>query len=187
MLSYLATNIIPLFIIIMMSGMLTEEYVGGTLKLSLLHPVTRSRLLTAKICALAVPILIFLVFTLLAGYGLGTAFFGWGDRFIYQDLVYTTREGIIFTVSSYLISFLPTLAFSALVMLISLQFTSGGAAVGALIGLVITMSIAGQLFKVIQPFLIIYRLTFFQTLLMGGELNQTILSLYLFNKKDITF
>lgn len=202
MLAFLSTNIIPGFIIVMMAGMITDEYIGGTLVLNLLHPVSRAKLLAAKMCAMTVALLTFLGFTLLTGYVLGTIFFGWGDAFIFQETVYSTQEGILLTVGSYLISLLPTLAFAAFAMLTAMLFSSSGVTVGVLLASVVGMSLLGQLLEGIQPYLIIYQLPFFQTALMGGEWREILSSLavitvyglgsyfiavHLFKKKDLVY
>lgn len=54
MLPTIVNILLPLFVIVLVAGMITDEYANGTLKLSLIHPVSRTSLLTAKLLALGV-------------------------------------------------------------------------------------------------------------------------------------
>lgn len=71
--------VLPLFLIAIIAELITEEYSAGTLSLSLVHPVTRVQLITAKAVAIFILILAGLLYALLLGYGIGTLFFGWGS------------------------------------------------------------------------------------------------------------
>lgn len=84
---------------------------------------------------------------------MGTVFFGWGDQFIYNDEVYTTTASIIMTVGSYFISFIPLLTFGSIAILIGLKFSSGGATVGASLGLLLLLAFLGEVIVIIRPYL----------------------------------
>jgi len=156
-----ANLVIPIFIIVTLGDLVTDEYIGGTLKLPLLHPVSRIKLLTAKLLALIVPVTMLLLLGMIISYIVGTVLFGWGDQLLFNDMVQSTERGIIITLGFYLTSVVPLLAFAAMVMLICLQFSSSGAAVAASVGLLITFSLAGQIVVALRPYLVI---TYFQEL-----------------------
>ncbi|MCK8817605.1 ABC transporter permease [Natroniella sulfidigena] len=210
MLNFMITNILPLFIIIFMADMITGEYVQGTLKLPLLHPVSRTKLLAAKAIAISIVLLSLLVFSLILSYVLGTAIFGWGDQFIYQEAdqtiqeatTYSTSQGIIITLSSYLLSIYPLLAFGMLIMFLALLFNSSGVTAGISIGLIIFLSILGEVIEAIRPYLIINGFALFNILFVERDINYFTItlivttlygiifylgSIYLFQNKDLQY
>lgn len=196
-------SIIPIFIIVTFGDLITDEYVNGTLKLPLLHPVSRPKLLTAKLLALIVPVTLLLLLGMLSSYGIGTLLFGWGDQFLYNESVFAIEKGILFTLGSYIASILPLMMFAAVVMLICLPFPSGGAAVAASIGLLLLLSLLAQLLESIRPYLIItYFHEFPNQLFFTGDIGKILLSLlvmsvygissylgsiYFFTRKDLLY
>ncbi|KUO50839.1 MAG: hypothetical protein APF76_01270 [Desulfitibacter sp. BRH_c19] len=210
MLNFMITNIMPIFIIVSISDMITGEYVNGTLILPLTHSVSRIKLLTAKIIALFIPLAILLLFSLVLSYALGTAIFGWGDQFIFQEVdqplqsavVYSTQEGIIVTFASYMLSIFPLLAFGMMIMLLALHFNSSGVTVGISIGLLIFLSILGSAVERLMPYLITNGFSLFKILYISRDMGEFIAtsivtavyaiafflaSVYIFNKKDLTY
>ncbi len=147
--------IIPLYIIVSVAQMMTDEYVSGTLKTTLLHPVSRTRLFLAKWIGLGVTVLGLLLFAMAIAFLFGTLFFGWGDTFFYDDLYFSTAEGLMITFASYLITLVPFMVFSLVIMLLSLFFTSGGVVSVISVGLLVLMNISGELFKMLQPYLLV--------------------------------
>ncbi|MBO8172561.1 MAG: ABC transporter permease [Bacillaceae bacterium] len=147
--------IIPLFIIVAVAQMFTEEYTAGTLKNTLLHPVTRTRLLNAKLLGLVVTVMALLLFGMLIAYGFGTLFFGWGNSFYFDGQYYTTGEGFMITIGSYLAAVVPLMVFAMVMMLLSFFFTSSGVLAGISIGLLVLMNLSGEMFKMLQPYLLV--------------------------------
>ncbi|MDW7673988.1 MAG: ABC transporter permease [Bacillota bacterium] len=208
MLNFMITNIFPIFIIVALADMVTGEYASGTLKLPLLHPVSRVNLLAAKAIALTIVLLFILMFSLILSYIMGTAIFGWGDQFIYQEpdqalqyaTFYSTKEGIAITFISYVISAIPLIAFGLVIMFLALIINSSGVLAGLSIGLVIFLSIFGEVVVAIRPFLIIDALSMFKTLFITKNMSYFIVnmivtalygivfflgSIYLFKNKDL--
>lgn len=146
--------VLPLFLIAIIAELITEEYSAGTLSLSLVHPVTRVQLITAKAVAIFILILAGLLYALLLGYGIGTLFFGWGSGFFMRGISYTTWEGIRITLGSYLGSAVPLLSFSLMIMFLALIMSSGASVVGASAGLLLIFTILDLLAEEISPFLI---------------------------------
>lgn len=210
MLNFMISNIFPIFIIVSLADMITGEYVNGTLKLALLHPVSRVKLLTAKMIALTLVLFCILIFSLVISYAMGTLIFGWGDQFSYQEpdqliknaTVYPTIEGIYVTSSSYILSIFPLMAFGMIIMFMALLFNSSGVIAGISIGLVIFLSILGGAVEPIQPYLIVDGFSMFKEIFvlkdMTAFLNAILVtavygigfflaSVYLFKKKDLTY
>lgn len=153
-LGIITSLILPIFIAIITADMFTEDYVAGTLSTTLIHPVSRIKLLSAKAITLYIIILFTLAFTVLLSYALGTLFFGWGEAFLDRGIAYTWGEGVIITLGSYLISSLPLLAFALFVIFLAHLFHSVGAVVGISISLLILFSVTGVLVSEIQPYLL---------------------------------
>lgn len=146
--------LIPVFLIILAVDMFTEEYAGGTLGVLLTQPVTRIKLLNAKIVSLAIIILFLLFFSLGASYLTGTIFFGLEDPLVIGDVTYSTAEGMAFTLLLHIISALPLTAFAVIMALIALNFTSSGAAIGVGLGIYFTFTMIHQVAEIARPFLI---------------------------------
>jgi len=193
--------LLPVFITILVSEMITDEYIKGNFAVTLIHPVSRTMLLTAKAAALFLVINIILAASLVSGYGIGTLLFGWGEEFLYQGVAYTTREGIIMTLGHYFYASLPLFSFSFPVTLLALIFLNSGLVVGATLGATFAAILTGLLVKEIQPYLITIYFTELPRLLLSGAGLKDILlpaaviffyaflpylvSFYLLNKRDI--
>jgi len=156
-----ASFALPLFLIVFVAEIITDEYLSGTLSLTLLHPVTRRQVLTAKVIFIYSVILLLLVFCLGLGYLIGTVIFGWGTDFMARGLTYSVSEGIFITVTAYLSASLPLLAFSLLVLFLALLLQSGAAVVGMSAGLLFLLTILQLLAEELSPVLIN---TYFNTL-----------------------
>ncbi len=146
--------LLPVFITVLVSEMITDEYVKGNFAVTLIHPVSRTKLLTAKAAALFLVINIVLAVSLITGYGIGTLLFGWGKEFVDHGVVYTTREGIFMTLGYYFYASLPLISFSFPVILLALIFQNSGLVVGITLGATFAAIILGLLVTEIQPYLI---------------------------------
>lgn len=144
-----------IFAIIMIAEMITEEYTTGTLKLSLLHPVTRRRLITAKAASLWIATLILLLFTMVFSYIIGTVFFGWGSHFVLLEKTYSTGAGLLMTLGAYLLTSLPVMAISLVVLYAALFLNSSGAVIGLGLGFFFAQSIISQVSSKLAPFMVL--------------------------------
>lgn len=100
-----------IFIPIVMADSISNEYRSGTLKLSLLRPVTRTKLLLAKIITLFVFIAVSTIIFLFLSYAMGTYFIGWGQGTEYMGVIYPSMKGIGVTTGIYALLMLPYLAY----------------------------------------------------------------------------
>lgn len=132
---------IIIFMAILLADIISDEYKNGTLKLSLLRPVTRVELLCAKIISFLVSLVFLLAFMLVISYIVGTLICGWGDKTVVNGVSFSTAAGIILTLKSYLITILPYFAFGMIIVFTSVLFTSMGATIGISLGVMIVFGI----------------------------------------------
>jgi len=197
-------NLLPVLLIFMVSDMVAGEYNSGTLKLSLLYPVSRDRLLFSKMVAILVMTVFLLAFTLATGYIAGVLAWGWEEGFTYMGMEYGTGKGIMVTLQSYLITVLPVFSLGILFLFLSLLVKTGTAALGLSLVLFLAMSFLSDFMEIARPLLITSYLHIFQFVLLreeSADLSQMIVpgfvvlvlgtamlvvaSLFLFRRKDI--
>lgn len=150
----LLAHILPLFILILVAILFTEEYANGTLKLSLIRPVSRISIFISKVTAFAVSLAILMIFTLIAGYIAGTAFFGWGTGLHIDKLSFDTLDGIILTIRSYMIDMIPYFAFGIMLLFITLFFSNSGAAIGVGLGTCFIVIITSEIAEEVRDYII---------------------------------
>lgn len=205
-------TIIVIFIIIVSADIITDEYKNGTLKLSLLWPITRTKLLISKVIGLYISIFTLLVFTMTAGYILGTIFWGWGDTLVLSDFnttgfgqkpvtySFSPLNGIIYTIGSYILSTIPFISFGMIVIFISLLYSNVGATIATGLGIYFGLGLVDQFIRNSRPFLINTYFTFYMDFAKDIDIKHVILgtlsiliygivfylsSLLIFKKKDI--
>jgi len=145
MLDAVSSFVLPLFIIILIGFMISEEYGQGTLSISLIHPVTRGKLLLSKLITVEIVAVILLIFTFVISFVIGTLFFGVGQEvavtsLIYGKVAYPVASGLMLTLQSYTLTAITMIAFTSLVILLAIQFSSSGAMIGAGIGILIVLT-----------------------------------------------
>lgn len=153
-LDMLANFFFPLFVIVMIADSITVELTEGTLKLTLLHPVTRRQLLNAKMITILILLVLYVVYSLIIGYIIGIPFFGWTESFDYKGYVLTAGDGLLTTIGSYLVLILPTFGFGLLTFLLALQITSTSSAIISALGLLFFLRITAAAITPIARFLV---------------------------------
>ncbi|MDW7684191.1 MAG: ABC transporter permease [Bacillota bacterium] len=151
---FITAWVVPLFLIVVTAEMVTDEYLSGGISVSLVHPVSRVQLVTAKITAILIVTVLFLIFAMLLGYAMGTLFFGWGTEFMIRGLEYSVWQGISLTVISFLAPAVPLLSFSMYVFFIALLLSGSAAVVGLAAGTFFAFSLAELVFRELRPYLI---------------------------------
>ncbi|EEG77169.1 ABC transporter permease [Dethiobacter alkaliphilus] len=163
---------VPVFLIMLVAETFTEEYSSGTLSLSLVHPVSRTQFIVAKIISLFFIIFFLLFFALILAYGLGILFFGWSGQFMQQGIAYTAWQGISITVISFLAPVFPLLSFAAFIILVALLLSSSAAVVGLSMAVLLSYTMLDLIFSRLQPYLLsTYFISFGRLLTFpaGGE------------------
>lgn len=121
---------LPILIIIQICGLISDDYRDGTLKQTLLAPVTRLELLLAKFLTVFVSNIFFLTVTLLAAYLAGVLFAGWDTGFVYEGHSLDTTGGIQANLKLFALVLLPATTFGTLILLFSLFLRNSGMVVG---------------------------------------------------------
>ena len=166
-LSLLAQFLLPIFSIILIGDMITEELVKGTFKLSLIHPVSRKEYLTGKFLSLGIILGILLLSSLVFSYISGTFIFGWGESFQIGQKALSTQHGIIWTLFSHFISIIPIMAFNMYVFILAMKLETSGGLVGIGIGIYLIMDVIRLFIAGLRPFVIINYFRFYENLLAG--------------------
>jgi len=191
-----------IFISIYIADIITDEYKTGTLKLSLLRPVGRVKLLHSKILALIVFNVGMVFLIMLLTYVSGILTFGWGDYTVYNGITYYGTQGILLTVASYALIILPYTAFGMIVIFIAVLCNDMTTTIVLSVGL----SMIGQYinaFESIKALSIVNQIYFFhESFVKNPDIGQAVLDIgvnfayiiifYLlamraFKKKDIVF
>ena len=176
------STILVIYIVILLGDIMADEYKSGTLKLTLLGPVSRSKVVMAKAIALFISISTLIVFTLITSYIAGSIFFDWGSGFnviSYQttyagemtaaNFALTAVLGILVTAGAFLLTILPYFSFGMIVYFLSTLIPNMGAVIGASLGTWITMSLVGMAFPKITPYLITSYFSFYNEFLRSSK------------------
>lgn len=155
-LSQLMVIFIPIFI----GDSITHEYREGTLKLSLLRPITRGQAFKAKILSLFVFISMMVLFFIIVSYAAGAYFLGWGNGTEYAELIYAPIQGVLLTLESYALLILPYMAYGLLVTFIAVLSSSMSLTV--IVSLVIiTIGFNLNVIEAIAPYSLAYHVAYF--------------------------
>ena len=160
---YDAMQFLIIFMAIYVADILTDDYKTGTLKLSLLRPIGRVRILNSKIAAMVAFNLVLTLFSVLCTYLVGVVAFGWGDSTVYHGVTYSTIEGLLLTVKVYAATILPLTAFGMICVFIATIVKNMTTVIAA----AFFLFIAGEFFSALQAvssvsiYLIVNQLFFF--------------------------
>ena len=130
--------IMVIFIAVLVSDMIVDEYRKGTLKLVLLRPVSRAKLITAKALALLVIITSLVCFTIVTSYIIGAIAFEWGENIILNGIPYN-GNGYAMTLKAAFSCILPYWGFGMLVIFIALLSENVGITIGSSLALYIIL------------------------------------------------
>lgn len=114
-LSVVVNTILPLFTALVTIDSFSGEFSQNTMKISITRPVTRLKFFTAKITAIMLFVLVNLLFVMI---------FSSLTGIIFNSNSYTL-QGVIRIVTSYLVTILPMLVFSLVIVLLTNILRSG--------------------------------------------------------------
>ncbi|MDF2504296.1 ABC transporter permease [Clostridium sp.] len=137
--------IVPIFMVLVIAEILTEDYTHGTMKFSLITPIKKSDLLIGKLLSIYLYALIFMIISFITSYITGSIVFGLGDR---GDII----NNFIYNAKCYAIIILPLLSFSTVISFIALFINNSGALIGLGIGINFIMVILDISIKNIMYF-----------------------------------
>lgn len=183
--TYLAMNTlwvhIPVLIVIIAASIFAVEFETGTIRLLLTQPISRSQLLLAKMIAMIVYNIVFMMLTVLAALLPACLLFGTGDLVVFIDGVQFIQEATFLKRLGLSLAFatLSMIAFSSLGMIFSLFFkntlTSILLSMGVLILSTLLQKFVFGLFSAWQPFLFSYHFSKWQLFFVDEIPQQSIL------------
>ncbi|HOM03230.1 MAG TPA: ABC transporter permease [Acetivibrio sp.] len=114
-LSLLVNTILPLFTTLVAIDVFSGEFSHNTMKITLTRPVSRMKLYTAKICAVAFFVLANLVMVMLLSLAVGVVF----------NAVSLSVSGVFRIILSYIVTLIPVMGFALIVVFLSNVLKSG--------------------------------------------------------------
>ncbi len=150
LLSNLVDTILPIMLVVLLVGLIADEYRDGTLKLPLLRPISRGELLFGKMVAAVVMVAALMAVALVGGYAAGTLIFGWEQEVIIGEQMFMV-ESITQTLGFYLLTLIPFIAYAFVVLFFSMIFANSGVAIGAAIGIHFMLLFTGGFIERLQP------------------------------------
>ncbi|QHJ69867.1 ABC transporter permease [Planococcus halotolerans] len=138
------TSVISLFTIIVAAGIISNEFKWGTIKLLLIRPISRTKILFSKYVSVLISALTLLVFLLLSSWLVGALLFGLNglNPMVVQDMMpgYAHNDVLGEIAKSYGFSIVTLVMMATFAFMISAIFRSSGMA----IGLAIFLMMAGN-------------------------------------------
>lgn len=151
--SSLMITFVGLFVIIIASGIVANEYSRGTIKMLLVKPYKRWKILLSKYITVILSLLFLLAILFITAAITGALFFGLGDT----SAVYLTYENgqvieqslLLYLIKLYVLSSVSTLLLATMAFMISAVFRTSGLAVGIsifllLVGPIVTSNLANH-------------------------------------------
>lgn len=208
--SSLMITFVGLFVIIIASGIVANEYSRGTIKMLLVKPYKRWKILLSKYITVILSLLFLLAILFITAAITGALFFGLGDT----NAVYLTYENgqvieqslLLYLIKLYVLSSVSTLLLATMAFMISAVFRTSGLAVGIsifllLVGPIVTSNLANHfewtkytlfantdLMQYLEGTVLIDGMTLeFSLVILAIHLILfLVISFYLFNKRDVS-
>ena len=150
LLTNLTDTILPIMLVVLLVGLIADEYRDGTLKLPLLRPISRGELLLGKMAAAVVMVVVLMAVTLVGGYAAGTLVFGWEQEVIIGEQMFMV-ESVTQVLGFYLLTMIPFIAYAFIILFFSMMFANSGVAIGAAIGVHFMLLFTRGFFEKLQP------------------------------------
>lgn len=172
LISYLALNTlwvhIPILIIIVTAHIFSSEFEIGTIRLMLTQPISRGKLLLAKIISMIVYTICFMLIVGLSAIIPSVLIFETGDVIVFIDGIQFIQEATFLTrfYNTLLFATLAMVAFSSMAMFFAMWFKNTLTAIlismGILILLTLLQTFVFGIFSSWQPFLFTYHISKWQ-------------------------
>ncbi|SFC94317.1 ABC-2 type transport system permease protein [Bacillus sp. OV322] len=134
-------SLVALFTIIIAAGIVANEFSWGTIKLLMIRPISRVKILMSKYAAVIVYALLNLVVLFVLSLIFGAIFFGFGDTspyLAYTDGHIVERNQIMHLIGAYGISSISMLMYTTMAFMISAAFRNSSLAIGVSIFLLLS-------------------------------------------------
>lgn len=198
---------IPFLIKLVAGDVIAGEGASGTLRIYLIRPVSRIRIIIAKLIATYIYTISVVLFFIIMSLGLGTIWLGSGDLLVMHEgiIIYSSVEALGRFLLGFTFALANLLVVSSLCFMLSSFVNNGiGPMIGAMsvimVGLAIT-TIPIELFETIRPWFFtsyfeIWRQAFYDpipwgeigsglTILLGHAFIFVLIAIITFNRKDI--
>lgn len=126
-------DLVALFAIIIAAGMVANEFSWGTIKLLLIRPISRVKILLSKYVIVLLFSLLMLAVLFVLSFIFGAIFFGLGDPtpyLAYVDGEIVEKSHVVHLIVSYLLESVGLLMFSTMAFMISAAFRNSSLAIG---------------------------------------------------------
>lgn len=153
-LSTITDLLLPIFITLIITFIISDEYDNGTLKLPLLHGFSRGWVIVSKVLASTIVMILMLAFVYVVSYGAGLIF--WGSSVIEKTVALSTLK-------AYLLTMLPFLAFIIIASFLAILFKNSGVVIGIVVAILVLSSFIGALFPDASTYIITYYLKAFSS------------------------
>jgi len=150
---------IPFLIALVAGDLIAGEAATGTLRILLIRPISRTKIVYAKFTAVVIYVLAIVVFMAVLSIGTGLLIFGEGDLFVMKDMLYIfdSSDALWRILASFAFSFLSmSMVASLAFMLSALVDSSLGPIImtmSIIIVLMIVSSIDLSIFRAVKPFM----------------------------------
>lgn len=199
---------VPLLVVIVTGGMISEESSEGTLRMVLSRKVSKSGFFTARFFAAKIFVLITVLLMAVLSIGVGILIFGNGELLTYENgkfAVLTANHALIRFAIAYVFYFLVLLTVASLALLFSVLYDNSIKAILVTLSVILILYFISSLeipfFDDVKPFLFTsyfskwshffgaainwMEITFDAIILMVHILLFYVLSLIFFNKKEV--
>ena len=149
-----ADMILPIFATLFVCFLIIDEYNSGTLKLPILCGYSRKNIIYAKALAVIIMMLTIMIVTWLSANVVSVLVWGAEDVIAMAD----------YTLLVYLKTFLAMVAWSIVMIAISLFIQNSGIMIGIMTVILVVSSIAGGMFPQIAKYILVYYLKAFASL-----------------------
>lgn len=144
--------LLPVFLTLIITFFISDEFVATTFKLPLLHGFKRVEVLLAKVITTIIVVFLLLVITFLVSYGI--SFMIWGSE------VYNTAV-ILETIKGYILTLVPLISFMFIIVTIALLSKNSGVVIGIMVSLLVGGFLIGSLIPKVNKYSIVYYLKAF--------------------------
>ncbi|WP_078381259.1 ABC transporter permease [Sutcliffiella halmapala] len=134
------TSIITLFVVIIAGGMIASEFTWGTIKLLMIRPISRSKILFAKYISVLVFMVIFYVILFVTSFLVGAIAFGMDSttELLYINGNVLALHPFLYILIKTLLSSLGVIMFATIAFMISSVFRNNSLAIGISLFLLFT-------------------------------------------------
>lgn len=151
--------LLPIFSTLLAGFLITDEYNNGTLKLPLLCGHSRKNVLTAKIASISITMAFIMAVTFISSHIIAILIWGFNS----------VKKMFIGNMAIYGETFLAILSWGVCMVLLSLWIQNSGVLIGVVVSILVAGSLIGNVFPGIAKYILIYYFKAFSSL--AGAIN----------------